>query len=89
MLDQEPATRTMKIAEVKATFSRIVTEVYHTKTRVLVEKTGIPVAALVSVEDLERLQQLDRDREVHPITSAGTRARPFLRRPGRGDIRCR
>ncbi|MGH2614825.1 MAG: type II toxin-antitoxin system prevent-host-death family antitoxin [Thermomicrobiales bacterium] len=59
MPDQEP-TRTMKISEVKPTFSRLVAEDYHTKIRVLVERSGLPVAALVSIEDLERLQQLDR-----------------------------
>jgi prevent-host-death family protein len=63
MPDQEPTTQTMTISEVKTAFSRLVTEVYRTKTRILVEKTGTPVAALVSVEDLERLQQCDRDRE--------------------------
>jgi prevent-host-death family protein len=65
MPDQIPPMRTMKISELKATFSRLVTEVYRTKTRVVVEKSGIPVAALVSVGDLARLQQLDRNREEH------------------------
>jgi prevent-host-death family protein len=68
MPDQEPMTQTMKISEVKSRLSSLVNEVYRKETRVLVEKAGIPVAALVSADDLDRLQQLDRDWD------AGTRA---------------
>jgi len=68
MNEQEPATRAMKISDVKARLSSLVNEVYRHETRVLVEKAGIPVAALVSIEDLERLTRLDRER------AAGTRA---------------
>jgi prevent-host-death family protein len=61
MPEQEPMTQTMKISEVKSRLSSLVNEVYRKETRVLVEKAGIPVAALVSADDLDRLQQLDRD----------------------------
>jgi prevent-host-death family protein len=61
MIEQEPATRTMKISDVKATLSSLVNEVYRQETRVLVEKAGIPVAALVSVQDLQRLAQAERE----------------------------
>jgi prevent-host-death family protein len=50
----------MKISDVKNTLSSLVNKVYRKETRVLVEKAGIPVAALVSADDLNRLQQLDR-----------------------------
>jgi len=50
----------MKISEVKNALSSLVNKVYRKETRVLVEKAGIPVAALVSTDDLARLQQLDR-----------------------------
>jgi len=62
MIEQEPGTRTMKISDVKARLSSLVNEVYRNETRVLIEKAGIPVAALVSIEDLERLAQLDKER---------------------------
>ena len=68
MREQEPMTQTMKISDVKNTLSSLVNKVYRKETRVLVEKSGIPVAALVSADDLTRLQQLDRDWD------AGTRA---------------
>ena len=61
MREQIPMTQTMKISEVKNTLSSVVNRVYRKETRVLVEKSGIPVAALVSADDLSRLQQLDRE----------------------------
>ena len=62
MMGQEPAKQTLKISDVKARLSSLVNEVYRKETRVLIEKAGIPVAALVSLEDLERLTQLDQER---------------------------
>ncbi|HEU0113194.1 MAG TPA: type II toxin-antitoxin system prevent-host-death family antitoxin [Thermomicrobiales bacterium] len=53
-------TQTMKISDVKNGLSQVVNRVYRKETRVVVEKAGIPVAALVSTDDLRRLQQLDR-----------------------------
>ena len=61
MTEQEAATRTRKISDVKARLSSLVNEVYRQQTRVLVEKAGIPVAALVSVQDLQRLAQAERE----------------------------
>ena len=60
---QEPIAQTMKISEVRARLSSLVNEVYRKEKRVLVEKSGIPVAAVDSVEDLERLRLLDRQTE--------------------------
>ena len=48
MREQEPMTQTMKISEVKNTLSSLVNKVYRNETRVLVEKSGIPVAAIIS-----------------------------------------
>jgi prevent-host-death family protein len=63
MRQQEPMTQTMKISVVKNTLSSLVNKVYRKETRILVEKAGIPVAALVSTDDLRRLNQLDRERD--------------------------
>jgi prevent-host-death family protein len=63
-----PETATMKISAVKSHLSSLVNEVYRGERRILIEKAGIPVAALVSIEDLERLQRLERE------WAAGTRA---------------
>jgi prevent-host-death family protein len=61
MRQQEPVMQVMKISDVKNTLSSLVNKVYRKETRILVEKAGIPVAALVSTDDLRRLNQLDRE----------------------------
>ncbi len=63
MNEHEPVTRTMKISEAKKAFSSLVNEVYRQETRILVEKAGIPVAAIVSGNDLRRLLQFEQKRE--------------------------
>ncbi len=62
MIEHEPETQTMKISEVKAALSRLVNEVYRKERRILIEKSGIPVAALVAVADLDRLTQWEREK---------------------------
>jgi prevent-host-death family protein len=57
---QESMTQTMKISDVKNQLSSLVNEVYRKEKRILIEKAGIPVAALVSADDLAQLTQLDR-----------------------------
>jgi prevent-host-death family protein len=42
-------------ADAKAHFSALISEVEHSKAHVVIERHGRPVAALVSMEDLERL----------------------------------
>ena len=59
---EQLTTETMKISEVKQQLNRLVNRVYRHETRVLVEKSGIPVAGLVSAEDLRRLDRLDHER---------------------------
>lgn len=63
MGETDPTIRTMKISDVKRTLSSLVNEVYRGETRVLIEKSGIPVAALVTVSDLKRLARLDEQRD--------------------------
>ena len=61
-MTEQPTTETMKISEVKQQLNRLVNQVYRHETRVMVEKSGIPVAGIVSAEDLRRLDRLDRER---------------------------
>ena len=63
MREQEPMTQTMKISDVKNTLSSLVNKVYRNETRVVVEKSGIPVAAIISADDLKRFAQLEQERE--------------------------
>jgi len=63
MRERDPMTQTMKASQARAEFSQLLNKVFRRETRVLVEKSGIPVAAIVSAEDLKRLQQLEAQRE--------------------------
>ena len=56
-------TKTVKSSEARQQFSELINQVFHKKTRVIVERSGIPVAAVISAEDLERLQQFEEQRE--------------------------
>lgn len=62
MREPQPMTETMKISEVKQQLNSLVNRVYRLETRIMVEKSGIPVAGIVSVQDLRRLDRLDRER---------------------------
>jgi antitoxin (DNA-binding transcriptional repressor) of toxin-antitoxin stability system len=62
MRQEEPTTHTMNISDVKNQLSRLVTDVCRHETRVVVEKSGIPVAAFISMDDLRRFVQLELER---------------------------
>jgi prevent-host-death family protein len=74
MRGQDSVTQTMKISDVKTHLSDVVNRVYRTEARVVVEKSGIPVAALVSTADLARLDRLDRERAARFGVLDGMRA---------------
>lgn len=56
-------TQVMKASEVRQQWSQLLNKVFRNETRVVVEKSGIPVAAVISVEDLDRFTQLDEQRK--------------------------
>jgi prevent-host-death family protein len=56
-------TQTLNVSDARKQFSTLINQVAKKETRVLVEKSGAPVAAIVSAEDLVRLQQFDEQRE--------------------------
>ena len=51
--------RKLKLSEAKATFSAVVEDVDTHANRYVIERHGKPVAAVVSIEDLEKLQRAD------------------------------
>ena len=57
----KPMTKIMNASEVREQWSSVINGVYKGQTRILVEKSGIPVAGVVSAGDLERLQRLDEE----------------------------
>ena len=62
MPERNPMTQTLSITETRQQLSQLINRVFRRHTRVIVEKSGIPVAAIISAEDLERLTQLETER---------------------------
>jgi PHD/YefM family antitoxin component YafN of YafNO toxin-antitoxin module len=63
MLDQkEPATQTMTAAEVQQHWSQTLDQVARHEARVIVERDGRQVAALISARDLARPRRYDEQR---------------------------
>jgi prevent-host-death family protein len=52
-------TQTLNITLARSQLSQLVGRAFRGEARVLIEKSGIPVAALVSAADLERLMFLE------------------------------
>jgi prevent-host-death family protein len=63
MRRSEPTTRAIEISEVKSRLSPLANEVSRNEVRIIVEEAGAPIAALVSLADLERLARFDEQRE--------------------------
>ena len=53
--NEEPDVRHLGVAEARGTFSALIEGVQHRSERYVIERHGKPAAALVSVEELERL----------------------------------
>jgi len=60
---QQPMTQTISASEARQQFSRLLNQVFRRETRVLIERSGIPVAAIVSAEDAARLEEYDSERQ--------------------------
>jgi prevent-host-death family protein len=62
MRERHPTTQTMNVSDARQQFREVLDRVYRKETRVVVERSGIPVAAIVSTDDLQRLDRYDRER---------------------------
>lgn len=56
----EPMTQTIAASEARQQFSQLLNSVFRREKRVVIEKSGIPVAALVSAADLQLLCRLEQ-----------------------------
>jgi prevent-host-death family protein len=59
---REPMTQTVKASQARQEWSQLLEKVSRGEARVLVEKSGVPVTAIVSIEDFRRLKQYERQR---------------------------
>lgn len=61
MPDQKPATQHMAVSQVRDQLSQLLRKVSQRKRRIIIERRGTPVAAMVSCADLERLNRWDAE----------------------------
>ena len=59
---KEPITETVNVTEARRGWSDLLNRVFRREARIIVEKSGIPVAAIISGRDLERLQRWEAQR---------------------------
>jgi len=62
MPEQEPVTQVIDVAEARARWSQLLSQVARSETRVVVEMSGIPVAAIISAADLDRFNHYEAER---------------------------
>lgn len=60
MADYVPVTETIKASEARQQWSALLNEVFRKEKRVIVEKNGTPLVALISASDFQRFQHHDR-----------------------------
>ncbi len=59
-----PVEKIMNVSDTKQQLSRVVNSVARGETRVVVEKSGLPVVAIISIEEYRRLQSNDESRSI-------------------------
>jgi prevent-host-death family protein len=62
MAEPEPMTKTIKASVARQQFSQLLNAVFRGESRVVVEKSGIPVAAIIPAKDLDLLARLEAER---------------------------
>ena len=62
MAQTNPTIETVNASDARQNFSQLLNRVFRGETRILVEKSGLPVAAIVSADDLQRLADFDAKR---------------------------
>lgn len=58
-----PIETTMNLSDTKQHLSRLVNSVARGESRVVVEKSGLPVAAIISTEEYRRFKRHEQERE--------------------------
>lgn len=54
---------TINVAEARKNFSELMAQVAYTGKRVIIERRGKPMMAFVSIEDVQRLEEQEQDKE--------------------------
>lgn len=70
-----PVETTMKLTDTKQQLSQVVNRVARGETRVVVEKSGLPVAAIISMEEYRRFKAHEQERAANHARLFETLAR--------------
>lgn len=65
MTDQLPQPLTVDIADAESKLQELIDQVHRKGGRVIVEQSGIPSVGIVSLEDIERLERMDKEWAEH------------------------
>ena len=60
---EKPEVKKVQASEARQRLPDLLNRVYQGRTRIVVERSGIPVAAIVSVDELQQLETLDEQRD--------------------------
>ncbi len=63
-------TTTISIADARSAFGDIINRAHYADERVVLEKRGKPVAALISIADLETLEALENAADIRALEEA-------------------
>ncbi len=74
VMEGEMATATVSAMELRNAIGDILNRIQYTNERVVIERKGAPVAVMVRVDELERLERLEREREAELFRMAKTLA---------------
>ena len=60
-------TQSIPVSQARQRLGELVNEVYKRHVRIIVEKSGIPVVAMVALSDLERWLRLEDQRDLADV----------------------
>lgn len=59
---EKPTVQTLAVSDARQQLSQLLNRVFRHEVRIVVEKNGIPVAAIIAADDLARLTALETQR---------------------------
>jgi prevent-host-death family protein len=80
MPEMQPAGLAERIAigEARRRLGRVVEKARYTGRGYIIERHGEPMAAIIGIEDYERLQRLENERDVRLLQKAKRKAQEFV-----------
>ncbi|MCL5985838.1 MAG: type II toxin-antitoxin system Phd/YefM family antitoxin [Actinobacteria bacterium] len=60
MIERKPMLHTIKASEARTNFGQVLKRVHRCDERIIIEKGGLSVAAIIGIDDLEKLTQLEK-----------------------------